>query len=154
MPERTDHPQADEALRRAQGPDAATRRLLAQIIKRLTTVHPSGAIDDSRRLSLALRYATEAHGWDTPAANAAEQDLLRYMPRIHSDITRGEYALRLRKAGGLTAPGSVLTTDPKPRPGGVVREPATLAACARDYAEAADARAALADAARRRGNAS
>ncbi|WP_267244375.1 hypothetical protein [Streptomyces sp. PR69] len=98
MPERTDTPQINEALRRAQGPDTATRTLLVKIANRLTAVRPAGEIHDSRRLALALRYATGAHGFRTPAANDAERRLLRHMPAIEPGITRGEYALRLRRA--------------------------------------------------------
>ncbi|MEU0087201.1 hypothetical protein [Streptomyces sp. NPDC006274] len=98
MLESTDTTTAQEALRRVQDLDPGTRALLIQIADRLTSVRPAGLITDSRRLTLALRYATTTYGFRTEDANDAEQKLLRHMPPIEAGITRGEYALRLRKA--------------------------------------------------------
>ncbi|MFD3640982.1 hypothetical protein [Streptomyces griseus] len=101
MSDPTDHSQPDEALRRAATADqtATAPRLLLDIADRLTTVRPASPILPPRRAALALRYATEAAGYDTPANHTLERALLRLMPTIDRPITRGEYALLLRKAG-------------------------------------------------------
>ncbi|MFE4535662.1 hypothetical protein ACFRKB_11340 [Streptomyces scopuliridis] len=86
----------DEALRRT-GQDRDTRALLLAIAERMTAVRPDEPMTGSRRLALALRYTSEAHGF-TADAEAAERELLRYMPTVDQPISRGEYALRLRAA--------------------------------------------------------
>lgn len=90
--------QSDEALRRVQPatPDASTSALLTRIADRLSTVRPGGTITEPRRLILALRYATEQHGYGTPEAEAAEQELLRHLPPIAGLVQRDEYSARLR----------------------------------------------------------
>lgn len=75
--------------------DTATRDLLLAIANRLTTVRPDENFTEARRLALALRYATQAHGDATPEADAAEEQLLIHMPRIDGDVIRSEYAVRL-----------------------------------------------------------
>lgn len=101
MPDPTDRAQAEEALRRAATADQAATapRLLLDIADRLTTFRPASPILPPRRAALALRYATDAAGYDTPASHTLERALLRAMPEITRPITRGEYALLLRKAG-------------------------------------------------------
>ncbi|MFJ9890867.1 hypothetical protein ACIQRW_34155 [Streptomyces sp. NPDC091287] len=101
MPDPTDRAQAEEALRRAATADqtATAPRLLLDIADRLTTIRPASPILPPRRQALALRYATDAAGYDTPASHTLERALLRLMPTIDRPITRGEYALLLRKAG-------------------------------------------------------
>ncbi|MFE4874781.1 hypothetical protein [Streptomyces sp. NPDC056682] len=103
--ERTDHVQPDEYLRRATGPDADVRSVLNAIADRLSTVRPTGIIREPNRLALALRYATEAHGFGSQRAGKVEREALHLMPQITPDtvITRGEYALILRKAAGGAA---------------------------------------------------
>ncbi|MER8083824.1 hypothetical protein ABTZ57_01345 [Streptomyces sp. NPDC094048] len=88
----------DEALRRARAvPTPATRVLLLRIADRLSTANPHLDMREVTRLALALRYATDEHGFDTPATNGAEQALLRLMPQVNDrTISRGEYALLLR----------------------------------------------------------
>ncbi|RLV66333.1 hypothetical protein STAN_1854 [Streptomyces sp. CBMAI 2042] len=102
MSDPTDHGQQDEALRRAATADqtATAPRLLLTIADRLTTTRPASPILPPRRAALALRYATEAAGYDTPASHTLERSLLRLMPEITRPITRGEYALLLRAAAG------------------------------------------------------
>lgn len=101
MSEPTDHTQPDEGLRRAQAePDQTTRTLLLRIADRLSTERPSLAMREVTRLALALRFATNEYGFDTPDANTAEQLLLRHMPQINRSISRGEYALLLRARVG------------------------------------------------------
>lgn len=101
MSDPTDRAQAEEALRRAATADqtATAPRLLLDIADRLTTIRPASPILPPRRVALALRYATDAAGYDTPASHTLERALLRLMPTIDRPITRGEYALLLRKAG-------------------------------------------------------
>ncbi|MEV5944524.1 hypothetical protein [Streptomyces sp. NPDC051994] len=103
--ERTQHSQADEALRQVAGPSADARAVLTAIADRLSTVRPAGVMREAIRLSLSLRYATEAHGFDTAGAAAVEREVLRLMPRVapSSTTTRGEYALILRRAAGGAA---------------------------------------------------
>ncbi|MFE9372272.1 hypothetical protein ACFYM2_21230 [Streptomyces sp. NPDC006711] len=97
------HPsQQDEALRQVTGPSADARAVLVAIADRLTEVRPTGAMREPSRMALALRYATEAHGFRSQRADEVEREVLRLMPRITDDapITRGEYALNLRRAVG------------------------------------------------------
>jgi hypothetical protein len=98
------HPsQQDEALRQAAGPSADARAVLTAIANRLTEVRPSGAMREPSRMALALRHATAAHGFRSQRADEVEHEVLRLMPRIAdgAPVTRGEYALILRrKAGG------------------------------------------------------
>jgi len=97
--DRTTTSQADEFLRRAQAdatPDASTSALLTRIADRLSTVRPGGTITEPRRLILALRYATEQHGYGTLEAETAEQELLRHLPPITEPVQRDEYATRIR----------------------------------------------------------
>ncbi|WP_327710052.1 hypothetical protein OG912_16890 [Streptomyces sp. NBC_00464] len=105
LSEPTDRTQPDEGLRRAQAePDTTTRTLLLRIATRLSTERPSLAMREVTRLALALRFATEQHGFDTPETNTAEQQLLRHMPQVDDrDISRGEYALLLRGRAGRRA---------------------------------------------------
>ncbi|WP_143669115.1 hypothetical protein [Streptomyces sp. wa1063] len=105
MSDPTDRAQAEEALRRAATADQAATapRLLLDIADRLTTIRPASPILPPRRAALALRYATDAAGYDTPASHTLERALLRAMPEITRPITRGEYALLLRKAAGRVA---------------------------------------------------
>ncbi|MFD7016094.1 hypothetical protein [Streptomyces sp. NPDC059928] len=105
MPERTDHVQPDEYLRRANGPSVDARAVLTVIADRLSTVRPTGVMREPIRLTLALRYATERHGFRSARADEVENEVLRLMPRIAPDTvtTRGEYALILRRAAGGAA---------------------------------------------------
>ncbi|MBX7464933.1 hypothetical protein [Streptomyces sp. NPDC057910] len=102
MPERTDHVQPDEYLRRATGPSEDVRAVLIAMADRLTHVRPHGEMDDSRRLALILRYATDRLGFG-PAGEALEVEVRSYAPRITGKSTRGEYALILRRAAGGAA---------------------------------------------------
>ncbi|MFJ6935708.1 hypothetical protein [Streptomyces sp. NPDC101132] len=99
MPERTYPSQQDEALRQAgPGPDA--RAVLTAIADRLTENWPDLVARESSRPALALRYSTELYGFHTRRALAAEAETLKHAPQVRDDETRGEYALRLRKAAG------------------------------------------------------
>ncbi|WP_328313114.1 hypothetical protein OG432_24545 [Streptomyces sp. NBC_00442] len=100
------HPtQQDEALRQATSPSVDARAVLTAIADRISAVRPAGAMREPSRLALALRYATEAHGFRSTRADDVEREVLRHMPRITdgTPITRGEYALILRRAAGGAA---------------------------------------------------
>ncbi|MFD3749728.1 hypothetical protein ACFWVT_05585 [Streptomyces cyaneofuscatus] len=122
MPDPTQLTQPDEALRRATSGDQvpAAPTVLLTIADRLTSTRPASPILPPRRAALALRYATDAAGYDTPASHTLERSLLRLMPEITRPITRGEYALLLRAAAGrLTELHSAAAADygSGPRPG-------------------------------------
>ncbi|WP_030747567.1 hypothetical protein [Streptomyces sp. NRRL F-5135] len=63
--------------------------LLRQVAEHLTTHRPADPMTEAARMTVALRVAGTA-----PAASP----LLRALPFPSGSITRGEYALRLRKA--------------------------------------------------------
>lgn len=102
MPEGIDPTHLDEALRRSKTElDADTRSLLLVIADRLSTARPHQDMREVTRRAIALRLATDRHGFDTPEATAAEQQLLRHMPQVDNrSISRGEYALILRAHAG------------------------------------------------------
>ncbi len=103
--ERTQHSQADEALRQVTGPSKDARAVLIAAANRLSTVRPDGLMREPIRLTLALRLATEHHGFRTTRADEVELEVLRLMPVIaaSSTTTRGEYALILRRVAGGAA---------------------------------------------------
>ncbi|GGU13111.1 hypothetical protein [Streptomyces violascens] len=105
MPERTDHVQPDEYPRRATGPSTDGCAVLNAAADRLSAVRPDGVMREPIRLALALRYATQAHGFRSQRADEVEREVLRLMPIIapSSTTTRGEYALILRRAAGGAA---------------------------------------------------
>ncbi len=70
--------------------------LLAAIADKLTGYRPEDRMLDESRLSLACTYATSCRGFTEPAEQL-ERMLLARMPRITRDVTRGEYALILRR---------------------------------------------------------
>ncbi|WP_455359999.1 hypothetical protein [Streptomyces sp. SYSU K21746] len=77
--------------------------VLTAIADRLTTARPHAAMDEGRRLALVFRYANERHGLCTDAADELEREVLKHAPRLDRDVTRGEYALILRKIAGGAA---------------------------------------------------
>ncbi|MDT9688176.1 hypothetical protein Q5762_07370 [Streptomyces sp. P9(2023)] len=96
--ERTELSQPDEALRQTRT-DAAVRAGLTWIADRLTDQRPRHDMLPAARLALALRVGLDVHGY-TDEAHALERDLLARMPHIEQEISRGEYALILRRAAG------------------------------------------------------
>ncbi|MFE6103204.1 hypothetical protein ACFVQ4_25050 [Streptomyces laurentii] len=98
MNHRTHLPQPDEALRRTRA-DQAIRAGLHWIAQRLTTHRPTDHMTDNARRMAATRYAYDLHG-DTGAGGALCALLIERMPTHRPDETRGEYALRLRRAAG------------------------------------------------------
>ncbi|MEU4348286.1 hypothetical protein [Streptomyces sp. NPDC023838] len=77
-------------------PTSDTTKALTAIADRLTRVRPHAAMTEDTRLARACAESTERHGF-SPEAEALERQLLAVMPRVGAPITRGEYALRLRK---------------------------------------------------------
>ncbi|PJM98113.1 hypothetical protein CG740_37145 [Streptomyces sp. CB01201] len=81
--------------------DDNVRTVLVAIADRLTKVRPAGAMTEESRLARALAHTVELLGYGRDAEEA-EHSVIALMPRITRPITRGEYALLLRKiiAGG------------------------------------------------------
>lgn len=81
--------------------DDSVQTILVSIADRLTTVRPGGAMTEEIRLARALTHTTNLLGYGTDAEQA-ERRVMALLPRITRPITRGEYALILRKiaAGG------------------------------------------------------
>lgn len=98
MPERTHLPIQDEALRQTRL-DEAVRAGLTWIAERLTARRPRHEMLPAARLALALRVGLDVHGY-TDEAHDLERELLLRMPTLDQPITRGEYALVLRRAAG------------------------------------------------------
>lgn len=88
MPHRTDAPTA------VQDPEGTAgnpvERLMGIAAELLTEVDPTTDFNDGNRLALAWQLT--GHG----AADLREQ-LVARMPRVEQPVTRGEYALRLRR---------------------------------------------------------
>ncbi|MGW1546628.1 hypothetical protein [Streptomyces sp. NPDC002346] len=102
MEHRTYASQADEALRQATTPSNDARNVLATIADRLTTERPTHLMTEAGRMALALRYASAEYGVGE-GAEELEREALRHMPRVIRPISRGEYALILRRATGSGA---------------------------------------------------
>lgn len=98
MADRTYLAQQDEALRQVRA-DETIRAGLLWIADRLTTQRPRHEMLPATRLALALRVGLDQHGY-TDEAHTLERELLLRMPTITHEITRGEYALILRRAAG------------------------------------------------------
>ena len=97
--------QQDEALRQVRPAvplstrELRTRAGLQWIADRLTGFRSSEDMTRNARTSAALRYSTDILG-DTRDANGLYYDLLQAMPTLDRNMTRGEYALILRRAIG------------------------------------------------------
>ncbi|MFE1903832.1 hypothetical protein ACFW96_09190 [Streptomyces gardneri] len=98
MPERTQLTQEDEALRRARL-DKHARAVLLDIAHDLTDVKPWQRAARQVRSKQPLATAVRLNGRGPYADNVAEA-AKALMPTITEDITRGEYALILRRAAG------------------------------------------------------
>ncbi|QXE36956.1 hypothetical protein KQY30_24850 [Streptomyces sp. GMY02] len=81
-------------------PGGDAREILLNIANRLASVRPTHAFTDGRRLAMILTAVTDRRGYMTDAADVLEAEVLRYAPPVDRAITRGEYALLLRKAAG------------------------------------------------------
>lgn len=84
--ERTDQPTTTEE-------PASLRNLLTTMADLLSHNTPETEFTDGERLTMARELT---HG-----VEPAHTRLLAYAPRIESPITRGEYALLLRRAAGI-----------------------------------------------------
>ncbi|MFC8583479.1 hypothetical protein ACFUGD_02715 [Streptomyces sp. NPDC057217] len=89
MPERTQSAQQDEALRRVRS-GCPVRATLRDIATTLRTTEPSGPFSEADRLTTALNAAN--------GCTHRQAALLKRMPRIDWDTTRGEYGLILDRA--------------------------------------------------------
>ncbi|MFC8155848.1 hypothetical protein ACFUO0_17605 [Streptomyces cinereoruber] len=69
----------------------------AWIAARLTTVRPDDEMTPNARQMLAMRYAEDTHG-HTGAGGFLYGALLERLPAVDRDLTRGEYALIVRRA--------------------------------------------------------
>lgn len=80
---------------------ADATELLGAIADKLTSHRPGDRMLEDTRLAVACTYATRRRGF-SETADQLERMLLARMPRVERDITRGEYALILRRglAGG------------------------------------------------------
>jgi peroxiredoxin len=87
-------------------PSADAIAVLDTMAARLTIARPQGVMDEGRRLAMVFRYANEQHPNDDHAADALEREVLTLAPRLDDrEVTRGEYALLLRKV--ITAGGTL-----------------------------------------------
>lgn len=77
-------------------PDDNVRTILAAIADRLTAVRPAGAMTEECRLARGLAHTVELLGYGDDAEQA-ERRVMALLPRVSRSITRGEYALLLRK---------------------------------------------------------
>lgn len=83
-------PDMDEALRRVRQQPASSRlaNQLVTVAAHFATHRPTDRMTDAARMTVALRTAGSA---------AAVRPVLRALPFPAGGITRGEYALRVRK---------------------------------------------------------
>lgn len=98
----------EEALRRVQGRPARPRRpsaLVAAVAAHLSEARPDAVMTEAARMTLALRVA------GTPAA---ARPLLAALPFPEMGITRGEFALRLRKVVWVEEGREELPRVPRP----------------------------------------
>lgn len=79
-------------------PSDDVRASLTAMADRLTRRRPNSTMHEPMRMALALTHATDRKGFCTPEADTLEAQILARAPRVEADITRGEYALLLRKA--------------------------------------------------------
>lgn len=89
-----EHPRPIIPLAAALRADAT--ELLAAIADKLSGYQPDAPMLEDTRLALAITYATNRRGHSEPA-DQLDRMLQARMPRIERDITRGEYALILRR---------------------------------------------------------
>jgi hypothetical protein len=88
MPHRTDAP---PALPAPEQPAAPVARLLGIAGRLLADVDPTAEFAEGNRLALAWQLTGDG-------ADRLRGELLARMPQVEQPITRGEYALRLRRA--------------------------------------------------------
>lgn len=88
MPNRTDAPTATQDPQQETG--NPVERLMGIAATLLTEVDPTADFTDGNRLALA---------WQLTGADEGElrEQALAHMPRVEQPVTRGEYALRLRR---------------------------------------------------------
>lgn len=82
---------------------ADATELLGAIADKLTRYRPEDRMLEDTRLALACTFATLRRGF-SELADQLERMLLARMPRVERDITRGEYALILRRQAEAAPP--------------------------------------------------
>ena len=90
--------QEDELLRRARHDDHV-RAVLLDIADTLTTIKPWHNMAEGTRIARPLAVAERIHGRGQYADDIARA-ALALMPIVDRDMSRGEYALILRRAAG------------------------------------------------------
>ncbi|QXE36187.1 hypothetical protein KQY30_20020 [Streptomyces sp. GMY02] len=81
-------------------PGGEAREILLDIAARLASIRPTHAFTDGRRMAMILTAVTNRRGYMTDAADELEAEVLQYAPPVDRAITRGEYALILRRSAG------------------------------------------------------
>lgn len=84
---------------RAVTADDDVREILHALAHQLADGPHYRILTEADRLALILNEVTNRHGYGVPALNL-DQEVRRYAPAIDWEITRGEYALILRRAAG------------------------------------------------------
>ncbi|MFD3802624.1 hypothetical protein ACFWTC_03125 [Streptomyces sp. NPDC058619] len=107
MAHRTDLPQPDEALRRADAHPATLHILMRRVAQwiRTTAPHAGFTLDDLDEITSSttwthLKHASNTGRVDRPRHSALHAVLVAAMPTPRDGETRGEYALRLIAASG------------------------------------------------------
>ncbi|WP_327725749.1 hypothetical protein [Streptomyces europaeiscabiei] len=90
MPNRTDAPTATQDPQQEAGDPV--ERLMGIAATLLTEVDPTADLNDGNRLALAWQLTGDGEG-------ELREQLVARMPRVEQPVTRGEYALRLRRTG-------------------------------------------------------
>lgn len=94
-------------------PPAIVARQLTAVARHLSTHRPDARMTDAARTTVAVIAAS--------GRTQAVRPLLKALPFPTGDITRAEYALRIRKtAWALGHPSETTTPDPNWAPGPVV----------------------------------
>lgn len=99
MAERTDHIQANEALRRAFAQPSPTHQFLTGLAQALTEHAPQQPLTGNGWSAACARAALRTLAkYPEAIANAAIVRAFAAMPQMRPHDTQGEYALRLRDA--------------------------------------------------------
>ncbi|MGW1278037.1 hypothetical protein ACWD4V_13935 [Streptomyces tsukubensis] len=103
MPARTPVPPAPADHHTTPRPSPDAREILLAIADRLASSRPTHTMDEAHRRALVLTHTVDRHGYLTTEADDLAAEVLRHAPPVRPDITRGEYALLLRKNAGPEA---------------------------------------------------
>ncbi|WP_405799311.1 hypothetical protein [Streptomyces sp. NBC_01506] len=75
------------------------REILLALADQLATGPHYRILTEADRLALILNEVTTRHGYGVPALNL-DQEVRRHAPAVDWEISRGEYALIVRRAAG------------------------------------------------------